>query len=270
MKRYSLIALLALSAFLAFGIQPASAGFLTGGNTFPSSPGPPGTGVDGHVNFAVFDTSGGSAGDTWGTGLAGFDAAFVAGILASPALDTTAKYLYLYQTVNDGSNANVISTNSVSVDAVSFVTSWGHFSAVGFTQTPPGTLTAAGGPYVGGTSAAAGSATVASPIFIGAGGGVAASGVAQTPTAISNTGLSIAALFFGDLLAAGEVSAVWGYTSNHGPIRSATGIIDGGTVAQGTVLVAGLPEPASLAVWAGLLSVAGLVGFRSRRAKRSA
>jgi hypothetical protein len=55
------------------------------------------------LNFAVFER-GGTAGDRFGTGLADFDSRFVPGA-NSPAFDTTARYLYLYQSVNDGNGS---------------------------------------------------------------------------------------------------------------------------------------------------------------------
>src|SRR4051794_9067446 len=53
-----------------------------------------GNGVDGTVNFAVLDKTGGTGGDTFNTGVAGFDSNLSATNLA----DT---YLYLYQITNN-------------------------------------------------------------------------------------------------------------------------------------------------------------------------
>ena len=54
--------------------------------------------VEATGNYAVFDrlTGASSAGDVFGTGYAGFDSAVIAGP-GSPTLDTTARYLFLYQ-----------------------------------------------------------------------------------------------------------------------------------------------------------------------------
>jgi hypothetical protein len=262
MKRFSFIALV-FAALFSLWLQPADAAFLAGGNTFPSTPPLESPGVDGHVNFAVFTNTGGA--DPFGLG----DAAFYA---AAPWLDTTAAYLYLYQTVNDGGNPSAITSNTVDV-VTAFVTSFGSAPGVGFNLTPPvdgiETLTSPGGPWVGiGTAAPADP----SPMFpaltpVGTapdGSVIAPGGVGLSPPD------TILAVFFPAPLAAGSQSAVWGYTSNRGPIVSSTLLVDGVSSAQGTVLVAGLPEPASLAVWAGLLSVAGFIGIRSRRGKRSA
>jgi hypothetical protein len=61
--------------------------------------------VGGSVYFAVFKNQGAEAtknGDTFGTGMKGFDQKFFGGngYQFSPAFDTTATYLYLYQVVN--------------------------------------------------------------------------------------------------------------------------------------------------------------------------
>src|SRR5438270_13865846 len=61
--------------------------------------------IGGTVYFTVLDRAKGIEGDTWGTGSKNFDLAFVRGKEweggPSPELDTGARFLYLYQTVND-------------------------------------------------------------------------------------------------------------------------------------------------------------------------
>lgn len=61
--------------------------------------------MGGTVYFAVFRNTGLLEGDTFGTGMKDFDAKFEAGRSfkdsMSPRYDTRAKYLYLYQVVND-------------------------------------------------------------------------------------------------------------------------------------------------------------------------
>src|SRR3954453_1828345 len=84
----------------------AHADYLAGftGNT---SPGVlvKGTSLKGTVNFAVLDMYKGKRGDTWGTGYANMEDTFVPGEDAwgysSPSIDGTARYLYIYQVVND-------------------------------------------------------------------------------------------------------------------------------------------------------------------------
>ena len=53
-------------------------------------------------NFAVLDRSGGSDGDAFGTGVAGFDDLATPRGFAGRDFDSSALYLYLYQDVNDG------------------------------------------------------------------------------------------------------------------------------------------------------------------------
>lgn len=77
-----------------------------------------------------------AAGDAWGSGLADFNSRFQAGIdfggSVSPELDTAAKYLYLYQIVNDRGTEGLIESASVKllVDQKA-ITSWGYFHGVG-------------------------------------------------------------------------------------------------------------------------------------------
>jgi hypothetical protein len=102
------------------------------GNTAPASALYPGAGVAGVVDFTVL-TWKGTAGDTFGTGIPGFDTRFLPG--GGSSLDTTARYLYLFETVNNGANsANyLISQNSVFLsDPRQTATSYGTFSGTQF------------------------------------------------------------------------------------------------------------------------------------------
>lgn len=103
--------------------------------------------LGGTVYFAVFERTG-AEGDTWGTGLANFDEMFAEGRsfnnTFSPALDSKAKFLYLYMVVNDRGldpvKGDVIpaawkefktediysATVKLHVDP-RYITSWGHF-----------------------------------------------------------------------------------------------------------------------------------------------
>src|SRR5437588_10847497 len=97
--------------------------------------------IGGTVYFTVLDRAKGAEGDTWGTGFKNFDLNFVRGGMfeggASPGLDTSARYLYLYQTVNDRGTDGVVTNTAIRllVEPKS-ITSWGYFSGIGF-----GTLT---------------------------------------------------------------------------------------------------------------------------------
>lgn len=108
-------------------------------------------GIGGTVYFAVLKLTE-DQGDAFGTGVANFDKSFVPGSTeagkASPSLDTKAKYLYLYQIVNDRGLDPVeiksagaekeLGTQPIIGAGVplgvqpSAITSWGHFSGQGF------------------------------------------------------------------------------------------------------------------------------------------
>jgi hypothetical protein len=95
-------------------------------------------GIGGTVYFMVFDRASQTVqGDTWATGWKDFDAAFRPGRGSdqdvSPVLDVSARYIYLYQIVNDRKTQGVIGGCSVqSLVDPRGVTSWGYFSGVGF------------------------------------------------------------------------------------------------------------------------------------------
>jgi hypothetical protein len=112
-------------------------------------------GLGGTVYFMVLQLTG-KEGDAWGAGMDRFQNTFVPGIdfdqSHSPGLDTKAKYLYLYQVVNDrgmepltirpAANTEVgvvplaSTTLRLRVDP-RYITSWGHFKGVGFTMNAP-------------------------------------------------------------------------------------------------------------------------------------
>jgi len=113
----------------------ASAGSIAAfsGNTQPSkSPADSAT-----VNFAVFNRTGGAAGDSFGTGVSSFDSFFAAGT-SSGALDTSASYLYLYQTVANGNTSTGVFQNTVGVPQ-SLVSSFGSFTGTTFSTAVVGT-----------------------------------------------------------------------------------------------------------------------------------
>src|SRR5262249_40292628 len=86
------------------------------------------------VYFMVLDAKGGGRkgveGDAWGTGIKDFDKRFYGGKdNGRPGLDTKARYLYLYQVVNDSGRPMAIKHCSVRliVDP-RLITSWGYFA----------------------------------------------------------------------------------------------------------------------------------------------
>jgi hypothetical protein len=94
------------------------------------------TAIGGTVFFSVLQLNG-KTGDSWNSGLPKFNTSFMPGILSdgtsSPALDINARYLYLYQVVNDRRTPTPIGNASVKlIVEPPDVTSWGHFDGVGF------------------------------------------------------------------------------------------------------------------------------------------
>jgi hypothetical protein len=233
------------------------------GNTYPVAP----NGVDGHVNFMVFELSG-VGNDPWGTGLSNFISHFTQGT-GSPGLDTTADYLYLFQTVNDHTNTLPFSSNSVSA-VNSIVTSWGYFNGVGFTQN--GVLTKgstaadlSGGVYLSGASGPSGDPAGK---VTGDGAGVALDTSAIAPTSIVLNATSLVAYF--NSLPNGSLSMLWGYTSNVAPDYASTSIGGRDSTAQGTAPTMA-PEPATIGIWLllGLLGGGFTVVQRKRRLRNS-
>ena len=80
--------------------------------------------ADASFSFAVFERQA-TPGDVYGTGFAGFDNLFFNRGAGSPAFDTSAKYLYLYQYVNDGPGSDAIS-QGLGFTAGD-LTSWGYW-----------------------------------------------------------------------------------------------------------------------------------------------
>jgi hypothetical protein len=254
---------LATALSIALGAQRAEAGFLLPftGNTFPSNLAP--GAVDGHVEFTVLDHTGGTPGDSFGTGLPGFDGFFVPGA-GSGAFSTASKFLYLFQTVNDGVNANGISNNTVQLSGP--ITSFGAFLSTTFTQFGA----PAGGPanYLGAFGASA------PPGVAGVSSGHSATGPPQAPGAAISVTTDFPLLVFpasGSLqanfalvtgLIAGHESVLWGYTSDLAPSFGNTGITDHGSVANGSVPT-NVPEPASLVLAA--FGALGFVGYARRK-----
>jgi len=235
---------LAVAVSLLFLPSPASAGLLQAftGNTQPGNILDPMSGV---VDFAVYNTAGGVAGDSFGTGVSGIDASLWAGAVGS-------KYLYLFETVNNGNPATYvdISQNTVRVTSA-LVTGEGSVAGKGFNPSPVGPLaplgngTAPGSPAVFGQNVA----------IVGFAGVV--------PTTVTLGGTSVQASYLGMGLLPGQSSILWGYTSNYAPFWVTTSIQDGGLSGVGVVPgVLSTPEPGTLG--AALMGLA-LAGFGLRR-----
>jgi hypothetical protein len=94
-------------------------------------------GIGGTVYFMVLSLDRGHVGDPWATGLTDLNKTFQPGIdlqgLSSPGLDTSARYLYLYQVVNDRKTLTPIQSQSIRLLVhPAEITSWGHFPNLGF------------------------------------------------------------------------------------------------------------------------------------------
>jgi hypothetical protein len=98
--------------------------------------------IGGTVYFTVLEQRrNAEVGDTWGTGIKNFDALLVRGRevdgASSPRIDTTARYLYLYQTINDrGTGVPITSTSIRLLVDPRAITSWGSAPGLGFAAPP--------------------------------------------------------------------------------------------------------------------------------------
>lgn len=283
---------LLLAAAVAMLAAPSAsqAGLILAGNTQAGNLAA-GSTVRGTVNFAVFDKTGGSAGDTWGTGSAGFDAAFAAllGTGLPLGLDTTAPYLYLYQLTNESNVSGIGRFTIQSTTAgVASITSLGTWIDKGFADAggningtvPIATVGNALGPanvvgdYVlgDGVTLLGGAGPLAITTQAGSifSGGVGGPGTPlRIPFSADLDGISgvigfqINSLAGTTKLAIGQTTTIVGFTSTQPISFDETNVIDGST-ARGTVPVPA-PEAANIV---SLLS-AGLVGLGFVLSKRS-
>jgi hypothetical protein len=114
---------------------PARAGFLLkfSGNTAPSNGDATGT-----INFAVLNRDGGTAKDPWMTGSDSITSAmaFQKGT-GSPALDTDAQLLYLFQVTNDvpaDSKFFMREVFQTLLTPVNEISSWGYWTGLGLSD----------------------------------------------------------------------------------------------------------------------------------------
>ena len=90
-------------------------------------------GLGATVLYGVFDRAEGRPGDVFNTGIPALEEQFVpgkdaAGQVGARKLDTNARYLYLYQVINDSGRDSVVKTTTIRllVDP-QLITSWGYF-----------------------------------------------------------------------------------------------------------------------------------------------
>ncbi|MBY0398595.1 MAG: hypothetical protein K2X91_19275, partial [Thermoleophilia bacterium] len=108
------------------------------------------------IHYTVLDRQGEGVvsrdGDTWGTGIDGFDHMFRRGTKSDKTrLDTSARYLYLYQVVNDSKREAAVRSVSIRLRVpAKDITSWGHWA-----EGEPRVGAAPGAPVVRGVGFAA-------------------------------------------------------------------------------------------------------------------
>jgi hypothetical protein len=271
-RRFVGIVLALAVGLLTLGALNAQAGLVTdfAGNTqpvFTNAVGSP-TGVAGFINFAVFDRTGGTPGDSFDTGVPNADA-----ILSGAGFHPNDAYLYLFQVTNrltnplTGGAAPPISTSTVHVTSGG-VDGFGSLAGIGAAFN--GTPLKGGDPGVTfGPPAPAGNQSF--PPTTGVSGASASFTTTLTTASVTEpTPTSLLASFVaaGTILAGGQ-SAIFGYTSNLPPAFTTGSLQDDGTSAVGTIPGAAVPEPSSIVMLASAVSVGAVLLLR-RRAKRGA
>jgi len=273
-RRFVGIVLALAVGLLALGALNAQAGLVTdfAGNTqpvFTNLAGNP-TGVAGFINFAVFDRTGGTPGDSFATGVPNAD-----NILSAAGFHPNDAYLYLFQVTDrltnplTGGPAPPISTSTEHVTSGG-VDGFGSLAGIGAKFN--GALLQGGDPGVTfGTPAAAGNTSPAVTGVSGASGSVGTSGLTTASVSLL-TPTSLLANFLqpdGLVIPAGGQSDIFGYTSNLPPAFTTGSLQDDGTSAVGTIPGA-VPEPSSIVMIATAAVSVGAVLSLRRRAKRGA
>jgi hypothetical protein len=274
----SLLAIISLT--IALSPAPVQADFMQAYSGNTRAKGEVGTGIDGTFSFAVIDDTG----DRWQDAVGGFT--FVPALdYHGGGLDTKARYLYLYQALNDGTNSTTIDDVTINLSHARYgdITSWGYFMAgsngvsLRDSQGRVGDLLAPGNPQLnafGDTDNAVYSLGVAPPkvgFTPGSAGFDSNLTDLKAPFMMrlvpQSTTLSLKAYFDpivnppqpGDFR-----STIFGFTSNVAPGFDTVNFQDGGGQAIGTV-VAPVPEPATVAGLLTLLPLLGWWAWRNRR-----
>lgn len=253
MRMFRLAAFAALSALLFQVSARADLDIGFGGNTQPQISTSAGT-TQGFINFAVFNTTGGTVGDHFGTGLAGIDTA-----LAAAGFNTSSNFLYLFQDVNVGTD---IASSSVNVNGAQ-VTGHGILSGIAYAQ-----VTSAN-PFLGGSAAAPGNISGAvTDATQGDATATTLSGLV-TPSLLTLNSTSLVASFSPAFSGLNTRTSLWGYTSNFAPAFTLGSIQDSGVAANGTVPgnLNAVPEPSTLLV--SMVGGLGFIGYGLRRRFKS-
>jgi hypothetical protein len=223
------------------------------------------------INFAVLNPFMGTPNDTWRadpTGMLNVNGMFRPGI-GSPALDTTAQYLYLYQVSNNspagGPTINFMSLTLPFDQNQRVITSWGFFGGLGFSDNNGvvNAMNSFGLDNVPFGDPAAINIGVTNPavVMIGALGFPPTTDVVRVSAFMSRFDASWAAPH----LALGETSTIFGFTTNAQPtpFTPSNAVVRGSDGSQpfGWV-VTPLPEPGALGLLA--LGSALVAGWAAR------
>lgn len=193
-------------------------------------------GVDGTVNYAVYKRDGLICGDVYGIGHSGVDTT-----LQMRGFDVSADYLYLYQTVNNGSTNEIIASTSIGLNqsAIPHITGFG---ALPFVLTDADCLIGAANnlgkdslPFAPPGEIAPADAPGGQPISFGS--DPTAKGVAMlgsVPLMFITPAHSLVIFHSGGLLS-GQTSTVFGFSTDRAPVLSRVTVVDSGTSFEGTV-----------------------------------
>jgi hypothetical protein len=237
--RAVLVAIVLLFALLGLDRSSVEASPISSFTGYDTASTATGVGIDGTVNFAIYTSEQFSidAAAILSTACSGASC-FKSGLLSPTALDlSSGKYVYVFQVVNNGTNATSITSWTAGLSSDADVTSWGYFKGVVFTDD------------AGNVSANNNLDPGSDPGFF------VDSGI--NPVLIWNASTSVqAAITIPDM----GTSSLMVYTSDFGPAMLSGTINGGGVGAVDRVPGASVPEPETLLLLAS--GFAGLAGFR--------
>lgn len=236
-------------------VAAANGAAISAGHTNPSDAvgGGPGA-FQGTINAIVYDRAGGVAGDTFNTGVAGFDSSLVGGPLGA--------YLYIYQVTNSGPSTKEIFRATVDVASTDYLTSTAFvapFDMVDIDGPVDATNDLGPDPAVYTQNALFDPAS----LMVGLAPTTSTIGVPVTTVSSSSFG----AFFFPGYMPAGTHSMIFGFQSDYAPALVNAAVIDG-VSANGliTAPISHAPEPGAAIA---LLSLVPLGLMLDRRRRRS-
>ncbi len=239
-----------VTALLGTLLSQADAKLISAGNTNASDAvGGPG-GFQGTINTAVYDLTGGTPGDSYGTGYTGMDS-----VIGGADQD----YLFLYSVLNVGSSPREVFRATVDVSSGSVTMSDTFVTSLHFVD-GQGPVTAAADNDLGNDARAF---TLNAPFDAMAAGDLSSVGLADA-TGLKTPWLTLTAntfgMYFYPVLEPGESGVIVGFKASGVGLRSA-GLIDG-SVARGMV-PSTVPEPSTTLAMLSL--VPALLWYRRRR-----